>query len=162
MKKWRSRPNEISYLFNPAFCGRIIYHAIHEYKKEENKGLPFPLVYLILPLILNKKVRKNIDSKTKMQVWIKRNQEVLVEFPERTKDLVEITNESLEFLLSTGIISINEDGRLDLSSNYKALSKTKFTDEEIKECIVKSANLARWFARGGTVETIYIAWGVRP
>ena len=42
------------------------------------------------------------------------------------------------------------------------MSKTKFVDDEIKECISNSEHVGKWFAIVGSTETIYISLGVRP
>ena len=42
------------------------------------------------------------------------------------------------------------------------MSKTRFIDAEIKECINKSEQVGKWFAMAGNMETIYISLGVRP
>lgn len=55
MKAWNERTHEIAYLLNPAFCGRILYSSIKAYNEKTRKSFPFPLIYLILPLVLHKK-----------------------------------------------------------------------------------------------------------
>lgn len=162
MKKWESRANEIAYLLNPAFCGRILYNSIKTYAEESKRPMPFPLVYLILPLVLHKKTRERIKSVTKMQIWVQRNTDVLIDFAERTKNLVQITNEAVEFLMQSGMIMLTNDACLELAKLFKVSDTRKFTNSEIKDCINKSSSVAKWFAQAGTVETIYTCWGVRP
>lgn len=162
MKKWQSRAAEVAYLLNPAFCGRIIYHAIKTYSEETKRPMPFPLVYLILPLVLHRKTRERIKSVTQMQIWIQRNPDLLIGFANRTKNMVQITNEAVEFLMQSGIVALTNNAELELLQLFKSLSSNKNTNDEIKECISKSSNVAKWFAKAGTVETIYISWGVRP
>ena len=162
MKKWNERAQEVAFLLNPAFCGRILYSAIKNYSENAQRALPFPLIYLILPLILHKSTRDSINSRTQLLIWAQRNPELLIDFPQRARDLIPITNESLEFLLQTGYVQLTPNGELDILITQKALSKTKFVDDEIKECLKKSEHVAKWFAVTGKVETIYIGLGVRP
>ncbi len=162
MKNWENRATEIAYLLNPAFCGRIIYHAIKTYQQESKRPMPFPLVYLILPMVLHRKTRERIKSITQMQIWIQRNPEMLIGFADRAQSMVPITNEAVEFLMQSGIVTLTNNAELELSKLFKALSTTKYTNDEIKECISKSSSVAKWFAKAGTVETIYVSWGVRP
>lgn len=162
MKDWNERSREVAYLLNPAFCGRIIYNVVKAYYDESKRPMQFPLVYLILPIVLHKKTRSKISSVTQMQVWIKRNPDLLIGFAERARSLVEITNEALEFLMQAKLIELNDNADLSVSRTIKALSKSRYINEEIKECINKSTGLAKWFARSGTVESIYISWGIRP
>lgn len=162
MNNWSHRSKEIAYLLNPAFCGRIIYTTIKQYNSDTKKSMPFPLVYLILPLVLHKNTREKISSRTKLLVWVQQNPELLINYAQRAKELVMITNEALEFLLQTGVILLNEEAELEISPETKGLSKNKFVDSEIKECLTKSEHVGRWFANTGKVETIFIGLGVRP
>ena len=156
------RTHEVAYLLNPAFCGRILYSSIKTYNKISNKSFPFPLIYLILPLVLHKQTRINISSRTQLLIWVQNHSKLLIDFPRRAKELVPITNEAIEFLLQTGKVRLNADGELDIFPTARTLSKTKYADSEVKECIVKAEHVAKWFASAGKIETIYIVLGVRP
>lgn len=162
MRKWEDRSPEIKYFLNPAFCSRLIYAVICEYENNSNQQMPFTLLYLVLPLVLHKKTREKINSKTKLLDWIQHNQELLIDFPARARGLVEITNESIEFLLCSGIVQLNDDGVIIRTPHKRKLSETRYLNEEIKQCISKSKHVARWFISAGTTENIYACLGVRP
>ena len=53
-------------------------------------------------------------------------------------------------------------GTVEINSFAKKLSKRNFMDEEVKECITKAEHVARWFAKTGKTETVYISLGVKP
>jgi hypothetical protein len=161
MLSWEDRPKEIAFLLNPAFCGRLIYGTIHSYYSEIKRPFPFVLVYLILPLLLHKKTRSLISSKTQFINWAQNHEECLIQFPERAKDLVEITNEALEFLLQCNLLSFTASAELKIALGH-SISKTKFVDPEVKECVTKSEHIGRWFARTGSVDIAYITLGVKP
>ena len=162
MRDWNNRAKEIAYLLNPAFCGRLLYCSVKYYDELSKRSFPFPLIYLILPLILHKKTRNRISSRTQLMFWLQQNQDLLIGFSERAKSLVPITNEALEFLLQSGIVRLTNNAEIELTQAQRALSKTKFINDEIKDCIAKSENVAKWFASAGKVETIYISLGVKP
>lgn len=162
MKEWNQRPEEVQYLFNPAFCGRILYAMIAEYQKKANRALPFPLVYLILPLVLPRQIRETITSRTQLMNWVQNNQALVYNFGQRANDLVEITNEALEMMMQTGFLQLTDIGEIERNNTSKALSQTKFTDPEINECLNKAEHVARWFATAGKPETIFYCLGVRP
>lgn len=155
------RTHEVAFLLNPAFCGRILYSTIKTYSKTSNRAFPFPLIYLVLPLVLHKQTRISISSRTQLLVWIQKNPQLLIDFPKRARELVPISNEALEFLLQTGKIILTPNGELEFSHTSCALSKTKYIDPEVKECLCKAEHIARWFASAGKPETIYIELGVR-
>lgn len=162
LNSWNKRSHEVAYLFNPAFCGRILYSCIETYKEKSGRAFPFPLIYLILALVLYKETREHINSRTKFQLWIQRYPQFIIDFPKKAQDLVQVTNEAIEFLLQTGKISLTTNGELEISAVYKKLSKDKFTDSEVRECIRKATHVAKWFVTAGKIETIYIKLGVRP
>ncbi len=162
MKSWDQRAHEVAYLLNPAFCSRLIFASIKEYEVKAKHDFPFSLSYLVLPLVLHKQTRNRINSRTQLLNWIQSNQDLMIGFARRAKDLAVITNESLEFLLQTNMIEISQNGNIKTTSHQKALSKTRYVDNEITECIRKSEHVARWFASAGKVETIYVSLGVRP
>lgn len=58
MKQWDQRPFEIRNLFNPAFCGVVLFRAMQSYEEENSQGMPFSLALLVLPLCLQKILAK--------------------------------------------------------------------------------------------------------
>ena len=162
MRAWENRSDEVRNLLNPAFCGRVIYGTISEYQKNTKRDFPFPLIYLVLPLVLPRQIRTEISSRTQLTNWVQKHQELIYNFGERARDLVEITNEALEFMMQAGYISLNDNGELSKVLTAGALSKTKHIDSEVAECLQKAEHVGRWFAGAGKVEIIYTCLGVRP
>ena len=60
MKRWDQRPFEVRNLFNPAFCGLILFRALQGYEEENPDRMPFSLTLLVLPLCLQKDSRQMI------------------------------------------------------------------------------------------------------
>ena len=162
MRNWEDRPPETKYLLNPAFCSRLLYAAILEYESKSGQPMPFPLIYLILPLVLHKHTRDKINSKTKLLNWTQLNQELLIGFPARARGLVEITNEAIEFLLCSGMAQFSDTGEIVRTPRRRKLSETDYLNEEIKQCVWKSKHVARWFIGAGTAKNVYACLGVRP
>ena len=162
MRAWEDRPEEVKNLLNPAFCGRVIYGTVSEYQKSTKRDFPFPLVYLILPLVLPRPIRTEISSRTKLVNWVQRHQELIFNYGKRARDLVDISNEAVEFLLNSGYIELTDNGEISRATTAGALSKAKYTDSEVMECLQKAEHVGRMFASAGKVETIYASLGVRP
>lgn len=163
MVQWNKRSPEIANLLNPAFCAVILYVTVAEYQKKAKSGMPFPLLYLLLPIVLHQGTRSRINSKTNMVVWLQRNPDALVGFPERARSLVAFTNEAIEYLLLQQTVHVDSGGLVI----QKVLSKAKMDklaadDLEISDCIQKAAHVGRWFYNMRAEENIYAAWGVRP
>lgn len=69
MIPWSKRTPEIANLLNPSFCAILLYSATFEYqKKAKNNSMPFPLLYLVLPIILHKSTRNRVNSRTNAHV----------------------------------------------------------------------------------------------
>lgn len=163
MVRWNKRSPEVANLLNPAFCAVILYATTAEYQKKAEAGIPFPLLYLVLPIVLHQSTRNRINSKTNMVVWLQRNPDTLVGFPDRARSLVAFTNEAIEYLLFHQIVNVFNSGLVI----QKTLSKSKMdklatTDPEISDCIQKAAHVGRWFHNMRADENIYAAWGVKP
>ena len=156
------RTHEVAFLLNPAFCGRVLYSTIKTYNEQSKHAFPFPLLYLVLPLVLHKQTRIKINSRTQLLVWVQKYPQLLVDFPKRTRELVPISNEAIEFLLQSGKIILTPNGELECSHTSRSLSKSKYVDSEVTECLRKAEHVARWFAAAGKPETVYIELGVRP
>ena len=85
MKRWDQRPFEIRNLFNPAFCGLVLFRAMHGYEEEDPRGMPFSLSLLVLPLCLHKDSREVIASSPRSYLLktTEKNQQVMVGFADR-------------------------------------------------------------------------------
>ncbi len=162
MNSWNERIHEVAYLLNPAFCGRLLYSTINTYCIKTQHGFPFPLVYLVLPLVLHKETREKINSQKRLHVWAQQYPHLLLDFPQRASELIPITNEAIELLLQTGELILTSNAEFDISITGNNLTTNKYADAEIKDCLRKCEHIARWFAGAGKVENTYIALGVRP
>jgi len=162
MRKWEERSKETAYLLNPIFCGRILYSTVQAYEKDCGRDLPFPLIYLVLPLILNSSVRERISCRTQLMLWLQKNPDVLIDFADRARHSVAITNEAIEYFLQAGVIELTQAGDLRVNHSLKKLSPNKYTDQEVQDCITKGSHVGKWFARIGNTETIYVMFGVKP
>lgn len=163
MIQWNKRSPEVANLLNPAFCAVIIYTAIFEYQEKSKSGLPFPLAYLLLPIVLHQETRKKIDSKTNMVVWLQRNPDSLIGFPERTQSLVNFTNEAIEYLLSKNSINITKSTiTVNVPLSKEKIKRYASIDSEIADCINKAKHVSRWFYKMYSVANSYAVWGVKP
>lgn len=162
MKQWRYRPVEEANLFNPAFCGELLRRAIAYYNATSQSRFPYPLSFLVLPIVLHRQTREAISPNNRqLHVWLQNNQNVRVGFAERAKSLVPITNEALNFLLQTNSAVIDERANIALLRQPKTINNA-YGDEEIRDCFQKAAIVGRWFARAGNAGNIYTMWGVKP
>lgn len=156
---WHQRSMEERALLNPAFCGELLHLTAAEYGED---GLPFPLSFLVLPLVLHRKSREALPStiRTSVPTWLQRNAEVKIGFDERVRNTAAITRETVAFLLAHANIHVGAGGTLIAVGAVK--QDRDPGSDEIKDCITKARFLGRWLRRAGTAPTVYALFGIRP
>src|SRR5262249_16424452 len=114
MKRWDQRPFEIRNLFNPAFCGLVLFRSLSGYEEEDARGIPFSLTLLILPLCLHKQSREVLlrSNRSYFLKVVSSHPELLVDFGHRVTDLLPFTFEALGFLMHLGVFEVTPEGRL--------------------------------------------------
>ncbi len=164
MKRWDQRPFEIRYLFNPAFCGLVLFRALQGYEEEDTRGMPFSLSLLILPLCLHKDSRDVIaeNSRSYLLRTTEKNQQVMVGFADRAAQMLPYALEGFGLLMERGCIAVATDGRI--KTVPKKIRKTidaKGTTETIS-CQKMARVVGREFARIADRATVYTTFGIRP
>jgi hypothetical protein len=162
VKQWDQRPFEIRNLFNPAFCGLVLFRALHGYEEEDARGMPFPLSLLVLPLCLHKDSREVLaaSSRSYLLKTIEKNQQVMVGFAERVTQMLPYAFEGFGLLMERGCLAIGEDGRIQ-TVPHKVRKAVSGTDETIS-CQKVARIVGREFARIADQVTVYTTFGIRP
>lgn len=162
MKNWDQRPYEIRNLFNPAFCGLLLMRSFHTFEQEDDRGMPFSLALLVLPLSLHKQSREILDAgkRSYLLKLLSSHPELLVGFPSRVFDLFPYTQEALGFLMQLGLFEVSSDGRLKAAPN--GIKKTMTGTKETVSCQKAARFIGREFARIGDRSTVYMSLGIRP
>jgi ABC-three component (ABC-3C) system Middle Component 3 len=162
VKRWDQRPIEIRNLFNPAFCGLILFRALHGYEEEDVRGMPFSLSLLVLPLCLHKDSRKVIASSPRSYLLktAERNQQVMVGFADRAIHMLPYAFEGFGLLMETGCIASADDGRIQTVPD-KVRKTVNGTDETVS-CQKVARIVGREFARIADRVTVYTTFGIRP
>lgn len=162
MKRWDQRPFEIRNLFNPAFCGLVMFRALHGYEEENARGMPFSLSLLVLPLCLYKDSREVIacNSRSYLLKIMENNQQVIVGFAERVTRMMPYTFEGFGLLMERGCITITDDGRIQTVPE-KVRKTIKGTAETVASQKVARI-VGKEFALIADRATIYTTFGIRP
>ena len=165
MKTWAERPTELAYLFNPAFCGWALREAFEGYASVRPAGMPLPLAFLILPIVLHRETRERVPRAvtTTLHVWLQEHPEARVTFAERARELATFTREALIFLGSLGQLRVADDGAV-LAHGKLGRGKAPLLREsqELGEILAAAKFAGRWFAHAGEPATVFQMWGVCP
>jgi hypothetical protein len=161
LPNWIERPEVTANLFNPAFCTEILRECASAYHGEAEHPLPFALAALILPLILNNKIRERLPTRkgTPVHSWISENEEVKIGLAQKVEKFVPFTREAIMFGIAHNSLQIDETGGIEVRPRSKKLTTD---DDEVKSCLKKAVALGKNLARSGTPTTIYSVLGIRP
>jgi hypothetical protein len=161
LPNWENRPEVTANLINPAFCSEIIRECVKAYKNEKGENFPFSLSVLILPFILNSKIRVKLPNSKANTIhgWINKNEELKIGFPSQVRSYLPFTRETIMFGIALNSISIDENGNIEYKERR---GKLKTDDDEIGNCITKAIILGKLFSKSGTPLTIYSILGIKP
>ena len=161
LPNWEDRPEITANLINPAFCSEIIRECVAAYKGEIAENMPFSLSILILPMLLNGRIRERLPRSKANTIhgWINENQDLKIGLSTQVSSFLPFTREAIMFAITHNSLSINEKGNLDLKIRR---GKIKSDDIEIKSCISKAIVLGKLLSKSGKVLTIYSILGIKP
>jgi hypothetical protein len=162
VKRWDQRPFEIRNLFNPAFCGLVLFRAMQGYEEGDSRSMPFSLSLLVLPLCLHKDSREVIaaNSRSYLLKITEKNPQVQVGFADRATAMMPYAIEGFGLLMERGCISVADDGRIQTIPDKVRKSVTG--TEETKSCQRVARFVGKEFARIADRVTVYTSLGVRP
>ena len=162
MKRWDQRPFEVRNLFNPAFCGLVLFRALQGYEEENPDGMPFSLALLVLPLCLQKDSRQVIADSPRSYLLntVEKNPQLLVGFADRARDLMPFALEAFGLLMEKECFIVSQDGRLKTVPDRVRKSVTG-TSESIS-CQRVARIIGKECARIADRVTRYTTFGIRP
>jgi hypothetical protein len=162
VKRWNQRPFEIRNLFNPAFCGLVLFRALHSYEEEDADGMPFSLSLLVLPLCLHKDSRQVIAGSPRSYLLktAEKNQQLMVGFGDRVTQMLPYVLEGFGLLMERGCIAVTHNGRIQTVPDK--VRKTVSGTAETVACQKVARIVGKEFARIADRATVYTTFGIRP
>jgi len=167
MKPWEKRPPEDANLYNPVFCSVILHNAIKGYQSQQESGMPFPLIFLILPFVLHQKTRETLPNTTNKNFysWLQENPQIYIRFSHGAKHRVQQTKESIAFGIKQQIFQVNNDGRIILVIKRRTVrnpDKIWSKESDAYQCYSKAHFVGKWLTKINDVSNIFVALGIRP
>jgi hypothetical protein len=132
-----------------------IAYAAEGYRREGLAFMPWPLAFLIPPLVLHRPTRNALppNLRTHFATWVSRQPLLISGFPERAHVMVEPTREALRMALRTQRVSL-VDGSL------RATLRGAPTPGEVRQILAASSLVGRWLAHLDQPSTAFALLGV--
>lgn len=162
MTAWRSRSRVQAVMLNPAMLAALTAAAASEYERSDGEPMPWPLAYLIAPLVLHRGTREALPRTTRTHLgnWVSQNPVIHAGIPARARSLAEPVREGLRFGLAHGVLKVDERG--GLSGDLAAPRKKVATAGEVDQIIAKAGVVGKWFAKIDQPATTFALLGVAP
>jgi hypothetical protein len=163
---WTRRPVEEANLFGPSFLCALSYEYLKEFTKDHEEGSSIFLIILALATCLHRSTRERLpySTVTPLYAWVQDNEDLLIGFASRAKNVGPFVKEALMFGLATQTLQTGVVARL-LPGTKKATFSKSFLDEttpETKSIVERSRFMGRWLSKSGSETSIAAALGVRP
>ena len=162
---WEVRVREEANLFNPYFLAITTRQVAHAYESTRGEGLPWPLPFLCMPLLLHEHSRQQLPytSRTDLVVWLSDHPDIRFLTPGRARLLRPHVQEALLVGVREGIVMIDRPA-LTISVGPTRLTQSRLarTDGAAGEILKRATKLGRWLARNGSWQYQLTLWGVRP
>ena len=161
---WAERPAEEARIFNPAFCAELIGRTVGEYHRTRQAALNLVTAFLVLPLTLHGPTRELLPrrSNTAFAGWVAEHASLLVELPDRTRNLRPVSREALLFAVHHHLLALDAEGVLPGAKPVRRSARFAVSTDEVNAARSASGLLGRWFAAEGTQTSILRGMGVAP
>jgi ABC-three component (ABC-3C) system Middle Component 3 len=161
MKGWAERSPESAALLNPALLAVVCAAAASQYERESGEAMPWPLAFLVAPLVLHRGTRDVLPRsiRSHLSTWITSNPVIRAGFPQRAQSLTGLVREGLRFGMAYGALSVTAEGGIRgiLSPSARPIEDGDAAD------IVRSAGfVGKWFTKADQPATLFALLGVAP
>jgi hypothetical protein len=156
MTAWNERPRVEATLLNPALLAGLLAGAARDYDSS-GAGIPWPLAFLVLPLVLHRPTRTALprDTRTHLSTWIRREPVLRAGFPERAASMVPRTREGIRFGLRASVLSIDGANLIGHLTAEPSLG-------ELRQLVRSARLIGRWLAKSDRASTAFALLGVAP
>jgi Family of unknown function (DUF6521) len=155
---------ELERLLNPAYCCSILAQYTHSYTSSSTIGLPYPLLFLCLPLVLHENICQTINEyglSYGLHSFITKNPFILIELSKRVDGFLLVTQKTLLFGIASGTLFV-EPHSLTISSAEAFVRQIKVTFEgEMFKPYQAAQRLGKWFSQL-TIAEVFLFLGIQP
>jgi hypothetical protein len=156
----RHRPlSELEIVQNPVLGAFALWHFGLGHQSEAGSPAPFPLAFLVLPLILHRKTLDFVTSARSASglllfaAKLAEEREALLAVHERATLLRPLTLQSVAFGVNAGLLSLNYE-QATLRANTPEKTKKPVIPQRIRGVSGAAEKLGRWFSRVSLVQVV--------
>jgi hypothetical protein len=162
MRPWSTRSREAANLLNPAFCCTVLSAVVSNYSSQESLGMPYPLAFVALPVILHKQTRNSLpfNTRTSLAAWLEEKPIARVQFYERAISLKPFVREAILFGVIHNWLTIESGYLRSNHTDSKFRNSLQQLNGEARECVLRARLVGKWFAAAGSAETVMSLWEV--
>jgi len=158
---WDRQPEQIQNLFNPAFTALLVTETVIGH----NSDLDVPLLYIALPLVLQREIRRALprDVRTSLPIWVHEHPDLVLMLPSLARIVRPFTSDAILFAANEGLLVISGDYSVratGLPAPAAALPEDRFG--EIGDCVNRARFIGRWLGRAGSTANVFSLLGMRP
>ena len=166
LEKWKDRPIEEANLFNPAFLCALIHEFLKDYAKAQTGGAPLTAVVIGMATTLHRASRERLPNRTvtPLYAWLQDNEDLLIGFASRAKNIVPYVKEAILFGMATETLALGNGHSLVLGTQKATFPKSYIdtTTAEVKSIIDRAKFMGRWLSNSGSEISVAAAWGIKP
>lgn len=146
-------------MLNPALLATITAAAAIEYERAGDEPMPWPLAFLVVPLVMHRGTREALPRTTATHLgsWVAKNPVLHAGLPARAQSLAGPVREGLRFGLAHGALTVEEHGKLsgELADRPKRAAST-----EADLMITKAGLVGKWLSKLDQPATAFALLGV--
>lgn len=171
-------------MLNPALFATITANAAMQYQRERSEPMPWPLAFLIAPMVLHKGTRDTLppNIRSHLSTWIAQNPAVHAGFAPRAVQLRDLVLEGLRFGIRYESLTVTEDGGLeghlssgviDANGRARAVASARAAGEDriiavlsegtdLGQIVTRAGFVGRWLTKLESPATAFVMMGVAP
>lgn len=171
-------------MLNPALLAAVTANAAMQYERERQEPMPWPLAFLVAPLVLHKGTRDVLPrtTATHLSTWIANNPTVHAGFAPRAAQLRTTVLEGIRFGLRYDALSATDEGALrghlsggvvDDRGKARLLARARAAGEDrivavlaegtdLGQIVTRAGLVGRWMTKLESPATAFVMLGVRP
>jgi hypothetical protein len=150
-------------MLNPALLAVVTAAAAIQYELADEKPMPWPLAFLVAPLVLHRGTREVLPKTTRSHLgtWVAQHPVEHAGFALRAVSLRDSVREGIRFGVGNGLLAVDTEGRL---MGTLATGKGRSPDRasEAGRIVAQAGFVGKWFTKIDQPATAFVMLGVAP